>query len=212
MDRIYPTATLRHLAQRKRLTHTLAVVKLSTDFHQALLRKLLSATHGLSTSEIAPDLVTTLLTHYLAQTESAGQRIALPFAFVQAINFELTYGCNLACSHCLQDGLRPNTNQWLSTNAVIQALKDAQWLALTTLGVNFTGGEIFTSGSPILELLSAAQEIGILARANTNATWGGCRRIKIGSHEFASDEDVVAALSQRQLGRLALSLDNRYDQ
>jgi hypothetical protein len=100
----------------------------------------------------------------------------------------------------------------LSTDAVIQALKDAQWLALTTLGVNFTGGEIFTGGSPILELLSAAQEMGIPARANTNATWGGCRSIKIGTHEFANDEDVVAALSQRQLGRLALSLDNRYDQ
>jgi hypothetical protein len=84
MDRIYPTATLRHLAQRKRLTHAFDdVVGVAPDCDQAFLRKLLSATDGIPIHDIGPDLVTALLTHYLAQTESPGQeQTALPFAFL----------------------------------------------------------------------------------------------------------------------------------
>jgi hypothetical protein len=91
-------------------------------------------------------------------------------------------------------------------------MHDAKWLGLTSLGVNFTGGETFTPGSPILELLAVARDIGTPGRANTNAWWGGRTHIKIGNHDFATDEDVIRALRDRKLVRLALSLDNRYDQ
>jgi hypothetical protein len=179
-----------------------------------LLRRLVSATNGISTSELEPNQVSALLEHHLAQHYSPdAQPVGLPFAFVRAINFELTYGCNLACTHCLQDALRPKgTFNWISTDAVIRTLQDAKWLGLTTLGVNFTGGETFTPGSPILELLAAVRDIGTPVRANTNAWWGNRINIKIGDRHFANDEAVMQALSECKLGMLALSLDNRYDQ
>jgi len=96
-------------------------------------------------------------------------------------------------------------------DAVIRAIHDVKWLGLATL-INFTGGEIFTPHSPILELLAVAKEVDILTRANTNGWWGGQSKIKIGNRVFPKDEDVVQALVDRKLMRLALSLDNRYEQ
>jgi hypothetical protein len=55
-------------------------------------------------------------------------------------------------------------------------------------------------------------DLGTPTRANTNAWWGGHRKIRIGDQEFATDEGVVDALRETQLGMLALSIDNRYDQ
>ena len=75
---------------------------------------------------------------------------------------------------------------------------------------DITGGEIFLAGSPVLELLAAAAARGIPSRSNTNAWWGGRGPITIGAHHFSDDAAVVAALRQRNLGRLALSLDRRY--
>lgn len=214
MSQICATATLRHISRRRLLDNAIGFAGLDSQTAKPLLRKLVSSTNGISTLELDQNLVSALFAHYLVQPCSPdNQPTSLPFAFVRAINFELTYSCNLSCSHCLQDALRPKSKfNWIPAEAVIRTLHDAKWLGLTTLGVNFTGGETFTPGSPILELLDVARDIGTPVRANTNAWWGGQTHIKIGNHVFATDEDVIHALRDRKLGRLALSLDNRYDQ
>jgi len=218
MSQICATATLRHLLQRRLLDNAISTIGftgLDTKEVKPLLKRLVSTVDGISTLELDQTLVSALFTHDLVQPHSPNKKstTGLPFAFVRVINFELTYGCNLACSHCLQDALRPKSKfNWIPADAVIRTLHDAKWLGLTTLGVNFTGGETFTLGSPILELLAVAKDIGTPVRANTNASWGGQTDIKIGDRVFATDEDVMNALRDRKLGRLALSLDNRYDQ
>lgn len=214
MSQICATGTLRHLARRRILDNAISFIGLNAKTAKPLLRSLASSVDGLSTFGLDQTLVSTLFAYHLAQIYSpANKHLGLPFAFVRAINFELTYSCNLACSHCLQHGLRPQGEfKWIPEDAVIRTLHDAKLLGLTTLGVNFTGGETFTPGSPLLELLAFAKDIGTPARANTNAWWGGKTNITIGNHLFATDKDVIQALRDRQLGRLALSLDNRYDQ
>ncbi|MDG2992137.1 hypothetical protein L3556_14535 [Candidatus Synechococcus calcipolaris G9] len=216
MTRIYATATLKHLLQRRRLNPIIERWNLEqqkTEQCFQLLRQLVNIPQGIVVDAEESPLVNHLIENYLVQADAVSPKdLGLPFVFVEAINFELTYGCNLACAHCLQDALRPQGFHWISQEAVIRALKDGQWLGLTTLGVNFTGGEIFMPGSPVLGLLAVARDLGIPARANTNAWWGGRTQITIGTHTFADDEAVVEALIQQQLGRLALSLDNRYQQ
>jgi MoaA/NifB/PqqE/SkfB family radical SAM enzyme len=214
VSQICATATLRHLARRRLLDNAITFADLDSTTAKPLLRKLVASTEGISTGELEPTLVSALFKHLLVQPFLPDRKpTGLPFGFVKVINFELTYGCNLACSHCLQDALRPKGKfNWIPADAVIRALHDAKWLGLTALAVNFTGGETFTPGSPIMELIAVARDIGTTVRANTNAWWGGQTNIKIGDRVFASDQEVINALSDRKLRRLALSLDNRYDQ
>jgi organic radical activating enzyme len=137
----------------------------------------------------------------------------LPFVFVEAINLELSYSCNLACSHCLQEPLRPKgASTWLDPSIVAPLLKQAHTLQLLRRGLNLTGGEVVAAGSPVLELLALAQAHGIPTRINTNAWWGLQQQIRVGDQVVADDAGLVEALRQRGLGRLALSLDDRFRQ
>ena len=139
--------------------------------------------------------------------------ISLPLYFVRAINFELTYGCNLACKHCLQDALRPAdmSLSWADLNAIKRALKDGMDLGLLETGVNFTGGEILVQGSPVLELVRFASNLGVNVRVNTNSWWAKNQNIRIGSEIFNSDTDVVKAFKEAGAKQFALSLDDRYE-
>jgi len=78
--------------------------------------------------------------------------------------------------------------------------------------VNFTGGEIYVPGSPILELISSTAKRGISIRSNTNAWWGNRQGFTIGSRRFESDHDLIEELKHLGLSRLVLSLDQRYEQ
>ena len=211
---IYPSPVLWHLRQR----HLLAayLLALGSDPAQvgAMLDRLLAAPDGSTATIFSTEELAFLQELQLISAVPPPPRSArLPFVFVQAVNFELTYSCNLACSHCLQDGLRPSGPAlWPSFATLERVLEQARLLGLTRAGMNVTGGEIFLAGSPVLELLAAAAARGIPSRANTNAWWGDRGPITIGTHHFADDAAVVAALRQRNLGRLALSLDGRYRQ
>ena len=147
---------------------------------------------------------------------AAGQseQVALPFVFVMAVNLELTYGCNLACTHCLQGALRPKASdvRWLNLDLIRTLLDEADWLGLLSLGLNLTGGEVFAAQSPLLDILAEAQHRGIRTRVNTNAWWGHGQQLQIGCQLFERDVDVIKTLQAMGLGRLALSLDNRYVQ
>jgi MoaA/NifB/PqqE/SkfB family radical SAM enzyme len=216
MTNILATATLKHLSRRCLLDNALRLKGFDLDKTKPVLKKLLLSSDGIPTQELDRDLVDNLFHHHLVQFYSFDNKpISTPFTFfrfIRFINFELTYSCQLSCSHCLQAGLRSqNKFGWLPVDAVIRAIHDAKWLGLTAL-VNFTGGEIFTPRSPILELLAVAKEVDILTRANTNGWWGGQSKIKVGNRVFQKDEDVVQAFVDRKLMRLALSLDNRYEQ
>jgi hypothetical protein len=211
--RLHPTPVLWHLKQRRLLDDYLCAYGTDPAVLSPLLHRLLTAADdGLDASLFSADTLVRLQELQLLDSAPPPPRGArLPFAFVRVVNVELTYSCNLACSHCLQDGLRPSgPAQWPAISTLERVLAEARLMGLTRTGVNVTGGEIFLAGSPVLEFLAAAAAQGIPSRANTNAWWGGRAPITIGAHHFADDEAVVAALRQRNLGRLALSLDRRY--
>jgi hypothetical protein len=211
-DRIYPTPVLWHLRQRHLLDAYLSAHGIDPAQVCATLAQLQAAPAGAAATDFGAQELAGLQGLQLISAVPPPPRSALlPFVFVQAVNLELTYSCNLACSHCLQDGLRPSGPAlWPSITTLERVLEEAWLLGLTRTGVNVTGGEIFLVGSPVLELLAAAAARGIPSRSNTNAWWGGGGAITIGAHHFSDDAAVVAALRQRNLGRLALSLDRRY--
>lgn len=212
--RVYPTPVLWHLRQRHLLDAYLLAHASAPAQVGAMLDRLLAAPDGSAATDFGAEELAFLQELQLISAVPPPPRSArLPFVFVQAVNFELTYSCNLACSHCLQDGLRPSGPAlWPSFATLERVLEEARLLGLTRAGMNVTGGEIFLAGSPVLELLATAAACGIPSRANTNAWWGDRGPITIGTHHVADDAAVVAALRQRNLGRLALSLDGRYRQ
>ena len=196
---LYPSPAWRHLSRKKRLRGYLE--NLGLDPQLSIKDKL--------SSERRQYLIQT----GLAIEASSKPAVKLPFNFVSAWNIELTYGCNLACTHCLQDALRPREHgsNWLEFDAIKLLLKDAKNLGLAKTGINFTGGEIFSAGSPVLKLIRYASELGLDVRSNTNAWWGRNRNIRIGDEIFDSHEDLVRALKEAGLNMLALSLDDRYE-
>ncbi|MFT5700928.1 MAG: MoaA/NifB/PqqE/SkfB family radical SAM enzyme [Desulforhopalus sp.] len=132
--------------------------------------------------------------------------------FVTAINFELTYACNMSCPHCLQEEIRQRGDlSWIDTESAIRCLVDGKELGFTTSGVNLTGGEPFLRGSNLPELLTAANSLTLDVRVNTNGWWGGHQDIQIGNETFPSSRDVVKWLKSKGVVLLALSIDQRYD-
>jgi MoaA/NifB/PqqE/SkfB family radical SAM enzyme len=214
MQRIYPTATLRHLAKSHRLDIVVKRFKKPTSLTAGDLRQLLIEPSGLDRDLFSEETVASLMEEFLVESADHGlPSPGLPFAFVKAINFELTYGCNLACNHCLQDALRPSgAIQWMNSDFAMIALADGALLGLTQTGVNFTGGETYLPESPILKLIDYAAGLGINIRSNTNAWWGNRTNIRIGDSHFESDQSLVTALKSGGLSRLALSMDSRYEQ
>jgi len=211
---LYGTPTLKHLAHLRRLSLVIQDLPWQSKITVDLLRRCAIRHEGIEQSLLLIEDINWLLESGLAQIESPSSNISnLPFLFVKGVNIELTYSCNLACSHCLQAPLRDgNQHGWLDESVAVRFLEQAQWLGLTRLGCNITGGETFMPGSPILEILQRTNHLGIATRANTNAWWGNHKNIIIGKNLFCSDEELVNRLCECGLSRLALSLDNRYEQ
>jgi MoaA/NifB/PqqE/SkfB family radical SAM enzyme len=132
--------------------------------------------------------------------------------FVQAINFELTYRCNMSCSHCLQQEFRKiNSRKWLSTELAKKAIKDAHHAGITSTGINFTGGEVFLPESNLPDLVETAQSLHVEVRINTNGWWGDQKNIRVGSRIFPSAKHIVSWLRDMDIAALALSFDRRYE-
>jgi organic radical activating enzyme len=213
MKKAYPTASLRQLALKNRLGNLV-------DGDPSRERMLKRFAHGfceLQREDFPEGMIDRLIDLELIEICAvAPSRPGLPFAFVRGINFELTYGCNLACNHCLQDSMRPSGRfPWIKQEAVEKRIEEAAWMGLfdkIKKGVNFTGGEIYVPGSPILELISSTAKRGISIRSNTNAWWGNRQGFTIGSRRFESDHDLIEELKHLGLSRLVLSLDQRYEQ
>ena len=212
--RLYGTATLNHLAHLRRLPQVIERLAKPSNVTLKMLRRCALSREGLEGSLLLVNDINCLLESGLAQLKVPSRDASnLPFLFVKGVNIELTYSCNLACSHCLQSPLRTSSlNNWIDEKTTLQALEQAQWLGLTKLGCNITGGETFMPNSPILEILNGTNKLGIPTRANTNAWWGNRKDIQIGKQQFSSDGELVKILSDCGLSRLALSLDNRYEQ
>lgn len=215
----HATAALRHLAQRRRLDGLWN--RLPQPQPEQLLHKRWrrfaagqAGTHTLTAADLGESNAQWLEAEELiAPGMPPAGEARLPFVFVRAINLELSYSCNLACSHCLQTPLRPKGSpQWLAPALVPSLLEQAVELDLLRTGLNVTGGEAFTAGSPLLEVLEIAAGLGLPVRANTNAWWGLQQGIRLGERLIADDEALVALLQRSGLGRLALSLDDRYEQ
>ncbi|MFO7871775.1 MAG: radical SAM protein [Kiritimatiellia bacterium] len=80
-------------------------------------------------------------------------------------HWELTYRCNLSCSHCYAD--RCGSVAELSTGQIIEGLR--QLAAMRCLFLTFTGGEIFLR-SDILDILREAKQLGFAVKLFTNGT------------------------------------------
>lgn len=153
------------------------------------------------------------ITELISQTANSITKKRPSLLFVKAVNFEITYQCNMSCPHCIQHGLRQQGNvAWIDTEKAIQALQDSKSLGFTSSGVNFTGGEPFLPDSNLFELVTAARSLDLSVRVNTNGWWGGKQNIRVGSLEFASYLHVVGWLKNMDISALALSLDRRYDE
>lgn len=132
--------------------------------------------------------------------------------FVKVINFELTYNCNMSCSHCVQHDIRNQGNlSWITTESVIKCLAAGKSVGFTRTGVNFTGGEPFLRGSNLPLLIRATKEMNLNVRVNTNGWWGNEKGIIIGDEEFSDAHQVVAWLISNKVSMLALSFDKRYE-
>ena len=133
--------------------------------------------------------------------------------FLEAINFELTYQCNMRCSHCLQLGLRRTDRpEWIDTDVAKKAIEDAYTAGLIKTGLNFTGGEIFVPGSNLPDLLEVAKSLNTDVRVNTNGWWGSQDNIRIGDFVFKSPGKIVTWLREMNVAVLALSFDRRYEE
>jgi hypothetical protein len=213
-QRVYPSAVLAQLAHRDRLLVKDVVPGERRDAVANFLAQVLSCRDGIGRERFPQGWLAEFERHFLVTTRARalpGSRS--PFAFVSAINFELTYGCNLACQHCLQEGVRPTGEaSWLDVGLVAQALEDAVWLGFTTTGVNFTGGEVYLPGSPVLDLITRAARLGARVRCNTNGWWGKRRDFVVGTTSFRWSAELVERLRAIGLCTLAMSLDERYTQ
>ena len=200
------------MVQRGRIDQVCSELPESLPWYHRQLRSLAHAKSPVAWPQAAANAL--VAADLAVPAAGQNQQVALPFVFVRAINLELTYGCNLACNHCLQASMRPKNSdvRWLSLDWIRSLIFEADWLGLLSLGLNVTGGEIFAPQSPLLDVLVEVQQRGIQTRVNTNAWWGHGRQLQIGFERFESDVDVIDRLQSLRLGRLALSLDNRYVQ
>lgn len=131
--------------------------------------------------------------------------------FVEGINVELTYGCQLDCPHCLQADQRARgETAWADPEPIRRALIEALDLGLIRTGINFTGGEILRAGSPLPALLETTRALGVPVRLNTNGWWGRARRFLVGKLRFDSAEVLIGWLQAMGVAVLALSIDERY--
>jgi MoaA/NifB/PqqE/SkfB family radical SAM enzyme len=146
------------------------------------------------------------------ESQKKFQHRKLSLYFVQAINFELTYDCNMNCSHCLQKNLRARRpTKWISTETARHALQDAWFAGLAITGINFTGGEVFVPASNLPELVETARSLDLEVRINTSGWWGNKNNIQVGRLSFATPGHVIEWLRERNIAFLALSFDERYE-
>jgi hypothetical protein len=211
--RVHATATLHHLALRDRLMVHELVPGEDRERVAEFLRLLLAHPEGIDVARAPASWLPQLSQRFVVtRDEPTVESAHLPFRSVTALNFELTYACNLACSHCLQEGLRPSgKTPWLGFELIAQALADARWLDLVE-AVNFTGGEVCQPASPVLDAIALAARYGLRVRCNTNGWWGARRGFSVGATRFDSEAQLVSHLRSIGLTTLALSLDNRYAQ
>lgn len=84
----------------------------------------------------------------------------------QLVVFELSYGCNLRCLHCLNPTHRALPGE-LSTAEIGRILEDVA--AFGVLEITFTGGELFTRPD-LFEILEKAHGLGFVINVLSNAT------------------------------------------
>ncbi len=143
---------------------------------------------------------------------AGGEGELLGLSFVDAVNLELTYDCNLRCPHCLQSGLRRHRGR-ATMPAVLarRVVHEAWFLGLVQVGLNLTGGEALGAVPELFELIAYARSLGVPTRLNTNSWWGVDEEIEICGRRFTSPEVLVETLRDCGLEMLAFSLDARVD-
>ena len=143
----------------------------------------------------------------------------LSLAFVRAVNFELTYQCNMVCPHCLQINLRSLQDKGAIDLPLIFEIIEQIWFTGLIEGhnnprtaINFTGGEVLFSYSGIFELIKYAHTLNLNVRLNTNSWWGNKQNFTVDGYRFTSPQELVRSLKDCGLTVLALSYDRRFDE
>ena len=143
---------------------------------------------------------------------ASDESVTIAMPFVSAVNFELTYACDLGCAHCLQQNLRYGPYAgWLPTEWARQAIEQAWFADLAELGVNFTGGGIFHPDSNMFDLIKHARSFNLQVRINTSGWWGQAHNINVGGRLFDNAASIVSYLREHGIAILALSCDTRFE-
>ncbi|MBI5399320.1 radical SAM protein [Candidatus Saganbacteria bacterium] len=128
--------------------------------------------------------------------------------YLEVVDFELTYGCNLSCAHCQQGKMEDRQAEPLLTEAIVKkTLDDAKFAGIIRRGINFTGGEPLLYRPDILRLLEHVRDLDCYTRLNSNGWWGKQNNISIGGRNFTGSRELVRQLMESGLTLLALSLD-----
>ena len=150
-----------------------------------------------------------LLENGYLSAEEPGPRGRCSLLNTVGVNFELTYECNYACAHCLQQEIRHLPRTPLDTGQAKAAIRQVWLSGLCTTGINFTGGEALGHRDDLFELMSFTNGMGIPFRLNTNSWWAGERNIQAGDRVFSDDEELVRFLKILGLKQFAFSFDDR---
>ena len=169
----YPTPILISIITNRHLKKTVAY--LFENSRNEIFRFLISVYRG-KQPEISPekskDISVLLAFGLISKKRYPVTKNKSSLNFISAVNFELTYKCNLACAHCLQLAMPKTEKDQLPEEKIFETVKIAKILGLLKLGgVNFTGGEILDRREDLFDILKAVKRIGVKFRLNTNSWW-----------------------------------------
>lgn len=99
---------------------------------------------------------------FLAKLQSEARKKRIP----QNVTFELTYGCNLQCVHCLNPTHRAKPEE-LRLLEIYRILEEVAEIGV--FNVTFSGGELLTRPD-LFKILRKARRLGLIITLITNAT------------------------------------------
>ncbi len=219
---LYPTYCLSLLAKKKLLRSRLEYLNCYSpqliDFLTGLLRK-----NRIKKNSNIPKLALQQLKNHglIIDRKNKNEHLIMgnnpahqaSLFFVKALNFELTYDCNMNCPHCLQSSVKEEDEEDqepLSTEKLKETITQGWFSGLTDVGINFTGGELLLSREDVFELIEHCSKLGISSRLNTNSWWGNKKIFRIGKKSFSSANHFVAYMKELGLTIFAFSYDVRY--
>ncbi len=106
------------------------------------------------------------------------------------IGLILSYHCQSGCAHCLYN-CHPGWNEWIDTDEIEKALKNARDVWGESFQVHLTGGEPMLNFPLVLQAAHIARTLGISTYLETNAGW--CRNLNLAEKRFRQLQEAGVA-------------------